>query len=385
MINMLNLSSNRSLLRRKATFFTYAGAWLSVCLVLVAISTRTAIGDDQGEIAHSRRNAIVKAVERVGPAVVTVAVMQTRIVREIDPFFGEIWGSFGFLGRRRKLQIPGLGSGVIFDQRGYILTNEHVIEAAEKIVVTLPDGRQFPGKVLGADHQLDIAILQISGADLPVAELGDSDSLMLGEWVIAVGNPFGFLINEPQPSVSVGVVSALDRSFVQGERDGRLYKGMTQTDAAINPGNSGGPLVNAAGEIVGVNTFIFSKTGGYQGISFAISISEANWAIAEILKYGGVRKVDLGFWVGDLTPWIVQELGAAVNEGVVVEAEDRSSPAWKAGLRPGDIILEVNGEAISNKDDTQLVLGTMPVGTVVTMVVDRAGEEKTITFTPEAK
>jgi serine protease Do len=385
MINMMTLSSNRSLLRRNATFLPYAGAWLSVCLVLVAISAHTAMGDDQGEIAESRRNAIVRAVERVGPTVVTVAVMQTRIVREIDPFLGEFWGPFGFYGRRRKLRIPGLGSGVIFDQRGYILTNEHVIENAEKIVVTLPDGRQFPGKLLGADHQLDIAVLQISAEDLPVAELGDSDSLMLGEWVIAVGNPFGFLINEPQPSVSVGVVSALDRSFVHGERDGRLYKGMIQTDAAINPGNSGGPLVNAAGEIVGVNTFIFSKTGGYQGISFAISISEVNWAIAEIVKYGGVRKVDLRFWVGDLTPWLVQELGAAVKEGVVVEAEDRGSPAWKAGLRPGDIIVEVNGEAISNKDDTELVFGTMPVGTVVTMAVDRAGEEKTITFTPEAK
>ncbi len=217
----------------------------------------------------SRQNAITNAVRLVEPAVVSVNVIKTELVRARSPFG---FGFFDFFGYPMQRQVQSIGSGVIYDAKGYIITNAHVVSGATQIKVVLPDKREFDAGIVGIDQIHDIAKLKISGNRLPVAKLGDSSDLIIGEWSIALGNPYGFLMNDSKPSVSVGVISALNRSFAPRE-DRHDYKAMIQTDAAVNPGNSGGPLVNINGEVIGINTFIFSENGGNIGIGFAIPIN----------------------------------------------------------------------------------------------------------------
>lgn len=217
----------------------------------------------------SRENAITNAVRLVEPAVVSVNVIKTEVVRARSPFG---FGFFDFFGYPMQRQVQSIGSGVIYDEEGYIITNAHVVSGATQIKVVLPDKREFDAGIVGIDQIHDIAKLKISGNKLPVAKLGDSKNLIIGEWSIALGNPYGFLMNDSKPSVSVGVISALNRSFAPRE-DRHNYKAMIQTDAAVNPGNSGGPLVNINGEVIGINTFIFSENGGNIGIGFAIPIN----------------------------------------------------------------------------------------------------------------
>ncbi len=215
----------------------------------------------------TRENAITKAVRMVEPAVVSVNVMKTELVRTRSPFG---FGFFDFFGDQlMQRQVQSIGSGVIYDPEGYIITNAHVVSGATQIKVVLPDKREFDAGIIGIDQIHDIAKLKITGHKLPYAKLGDSKNLIIGEWSIALGNPYGFLMNDSKPSVSVGVISAINRSFAP-RADKHVYRSMIQTDAAVNPGNSGGPLVNINGEVIGINTFIFSENGGNIGIGFAI-------------------------------------------------------------------------------------------------------------------
>lgn len=231
------------------------------------------------ETSQQRTNAIVVAAERVNRSVVSITVVQTRVVAASpfrspfsDDFFRDFFGDF-LPERYYQQQIRSLGTGLIISADGDIVTNEHVISNATQINITLPDGRQYEGRVVAVDTGHDLALLKIEGTDLPFAELGDSDDLMIGEWVIAFGNPFGFLLEDTRPTVTVGVVSALNRS-IKSTRADRVYKNMIQTDAAINPGNSGGPLVNILGQVIGLNTAIFTSGGGSEGIGFARPINE---------------------------------------------------------------------------------------------------------------
>lgn len=225
-----------------------------------------------------RANAITGAVRAVEPAVVSINVVKTEIVRGGNPF-GGFFDFFGFGPMQRQVQ--SIGSGVIYDPSGFIVTNAHVVDGATQIKVVLPDKREFDARIVGSDTERDIAKLKIEGANLPHAKLGKSSDIIIGEWSIAVGNPYGFLMNDSNPSVSVGVISAVNRSFAP-RNDRRSYRNMIQTDTAINPGNSGGPLVNIKGEIIGINTFILSENGGNIGIGFAIPIDAVKATLGKI-------------------------------------------------------------------------------------------------------
>ncbi|MCB5270892.1 MAG: trypsin-like peptidase domain-containing protein [Candidatus Cloacimonetes bacterium] len=219
----------------------------------------------------SRQNAITRAVAEIAPAVVSVNVIKTEIVRGRIPSNFGFFGFFDFFGPVQR-QVQSIGSGVIYDPQGYIITNAHVVNGATEIKVVLPDQREFTAELIGIDAVHDIAKLRIRSNQLPHARLGNSNNLMVGEWSIALGNPYGYLMNDAKPSVTVGVISALGRNISQ-DQGGSEYLNMIQTDTAINQGNSGGPLVNIHGEVIGINTFIFSETGGSIGLGFAIPIN----------------------------------------------------------------------------------------------------------------
>jgi serine protease Do len=349
-----------------------------------AMGARTA--DAQG-IGSSRRSAIVTAAQRVSPAVVSVSVTATRVVRA-DPFQGmfrdEFFDRF-FPPTEYRERVSGLGSGVIVDRSGLVLSNEHVVRNAEEIAVTLPDGRQFPARLLGASAIYDLSVLRIQGERLPVAPLGRSDDLMVGEWAIAIGNPFGYLLNDPQPSVSAGVISATHRDVKSSATETGVYKDMIQTDASINPGNSGGPLVNGDGEVIGINTFIFTQSGGSIGLGFAIPIDMARRVMDEVVRYGRVRMAYPGMSLQPLTPALARRLGFADASGWVVSNVDAGGPAARAGVRVGDRVRKVNGRVINTLDDVQRSIYGAGVGDRITLVVEREGKTLTHSFLlPEA-
>jgi len=344
------------------------------------------------QITASRRNALVRAAERAMPAVVSISVTRTRIVRE-NPFLSffpdEFFERF-YPGAESREDVPGLGSGVIVGADGALLTNEHVVRGAEEIRVTLPDGRTFPAVVLGGSPVYDLAVLKVDagGAKLPVAKLAANDDLIVGEWAIAIGNPFGFLLNDPQPSITVGVVSATRRDIKGGVAEGGIYKNMIQTDAAINPGNSGGPLVNGLGEVIGINTFIFTRGGGSLGMGFAIPIGTAKRILEEIRKYGRIRLAWSGLQVQPVTPYLAARLSIAKPGGLVVSRVEPKSPAAGAGVRVGDIIYRVNGEAVNTAEDAQRSIFGAGVGDRVRLELERQGHAEDVVITlaehPEA-
>jgi serine protease Do len=292
--------------------------------------------------------------------------------------------------RRRFWQrVQGLGSGVIVDSKGMVLTNYHVVKGAQVIKITLPDGREFGADYIGGTELYDLAVLkmQTGGDAVPSAPLGDSDDLLIGEWVIAIGNPFGYLLDDTQPTVTVGVISAKSRD-VQVET-GRItiYKDMIQTDAAINPGNSGGPLVNALGEVIGVNTFILSRSGGSQGIGFAIPMNTVRRVMSEIEKYGMVREVWVGVHVQEIPSRLAESLELETTAGVIVANVDKGSPADKAGIRRGDVIRRIGSDVIIDFDDAKRALYGMMAGDVVEVLIQRgnASPEKTTLHLVERK
>jgi serine protease Do len=340
---------------------------------------------DPGTVSRSRRTAIVTAAERVSPAVVTVSVMATRLVRADPfgaPFRDEFFERF-FPPSLYKERVPGMGSGVIVDASGVVLTNSHVVRNADEIRVNLPDGRHFTAKLLGDSPVYDLAVLQIPAERLPVAPLGDSDGLVVGEWAIAIGNPFGYLLEDPQPTVTAGVVSATRRDIKAEATPSGMYKNMIQTDASINPGNSGGALVNADGEVIGINTFIFTSTGGSIGLGFAIPINLAKRVLAEVRRFGRVRIAWPGMTVQPVTDGLAQRLGWSTSGGLVVSGVDANGPAERAGVKIQDRIRKVNGRVTNSVEDAQSSIYGAQVGDRLALEVERDGKLRTLTLTLE--
>ena len=288
------------------------------------------------EIAGTRRTAITTAVDRVAPSVVTVQT--ERIERSGGDMFDL------FFGRQQQRAVPGLGSGFIVRDDGVIVTNEHVVAGASRISVALRDGSTYPAELVGADEPNDLAVIRIQGREFPVAPLGTSRGLLMGEWAVAIGNPLGFLIGNTEPSVTAGVVSGVGRNLAATPQGAGVYVDMIQTDASINPGNSGGPLVNALGEVIGVNTAIFSPTGGSIGVGFAIPIDRARRVVEDLLAHGQIRRP----WDGinlRISPPGSREI---LTAGAVVQSVVPESPAARAGIRPGDVVVRSRGRVIRN-------------------------------------
>lgn len=357
-----------------------------VCAVLLCFPSAI---NAQENVAASRRNAIVTAIEKVAASVVTINVVGYERVQTADPFFDNFMGLFDFapgMTRTKKKAVEGIGTGFVFDQQGHILTNYHVLQNADHFSsVTLADGRNLDVEVVGTDERTDIAVLKAkTDTPLPYAVLGNSDDLYIGEWVIAIGNPFGSMITDPQPSVSVGVVSANHRRVKREVGGGdRLYQDMIQTDAAINPGNSGGPLVNAEGVVVGINTMLFSQSGGYQGIGFAIPSNRARKVAQEIIQFGRRRNPWFGFHgkaVEEMNAYSLRELQIQSRSGVVVTEILKISPAYIAGLQLGDVIEEVNGYPVQYPQDIDFINWDLFCGDSVRLSIDRQGIKKEVRF-----
>jgi serine protease Do len=311
----------------------------------------------QDDISASRQNAIVRAAQQVGSAVVSISVVQVRIVREQpffspfgDDYFDEFWKRF-FRPREYKQNVYSIGSGFIINSQGYILTNAHVVRGADQLKVTLTSGDEYEGEVAGLDEVSDLAVVKIQAKDLPYAPLGDSDDLIIGEWAIAIGNPFGYLLDDPNPTVTVGVISAVNRDIKRESGQVQIYRKMIQTDAAINQGNSGGPLVNASGDVIGINTFIFTTSRGSEGIGFAIPINRAKTLLSDLIQYGRIIPVWIGLRVQEVNPILAQSLDLDEAEGVIVSGVEEDSPAEKAGFKVKDVILEVDHQRIRSLSD----------------------------------
>lgn len=319
--------------------FTLAFILLSSCspaapAAEAEIHQREALPPQRPALEASRTTAIVIAAERVAPAVVSVNVIRRQQQVTRSPF------DFFFVPRRYDRLVEGFGSGFIISEDGIIITNQHVTEGAEQIVVTTRDGVDYTATLLGEDPLTDIAVLQVVASGLPVAPIGTSRDLMIGEWVVAFGNPYAYLLGNTEPTVTAGVVSATGRNLLPSRNQLGVYVGMIQTDAAINPGNSGGPLTNALGEVVGVNTSIFSNTGESVGIGFAIPVERALRVAAELGEHGSVRRAWLGLSVAsseDLREW--KQLG-----GIRITDVAPGGPAHDRGLRNGDILLVAGGK-----------------------------------------
>ncbi len=322
-------------------------------------------------IAASRRTALTTAVERVAPSVVTV---QTETVERVPADFFELFNG-ELSGERRS---AGIGSGFIVRADGVIVTNAHVIGGASKVSVAMRDGATYEAKVLGVDETNDLAVVKIAATRLPVAPLGTSSDLLVGEWSIAIGNPFGFVLGNTEPSVSVGVISAVGRNLAGRGDGGGVYVDMIQTDAAINPGNSGGPLVNAMGEVVGVNSSIYSPSGGSVGLGFAIPIDRTKRIVEDLLEHGSVRQP----WVGlRLQPSQARSAREAASAGAIVGRVVPGSPAERAGIRVGDQIVRAATRAVRNPFDWEARLLDVRVGEIIPMVVRRGGREINATVT----
>ncbi len=340
-------------------------------------------------ISSGRRNAIVTATEKAAPAVVSIASRYTRVVQR-HPFRSSVareWlEQFFGMPETYQKQYSSLGSGVIIHEDGYVLTNEHVVHNADVIEVTLQNGETREGHIVGSAPDYDIALVKIDGAGYSKVGLGDSDSLMVGEWAIAIGSPFGQLLRDTQPTVTVGVISALHRDVKGGGNDQRVFKDMIQTDAAINPGNSGGPLLDSRGDLIGINTFIFSAGGGGSlGMGFAIPINRGKWVLEEIQKYGRVRKVWVGITVREVTPEFATALDLEAKEGLLIREIQLESPADKAGLKPGDLITSVNGVGVSTTRDANRTIFGLKVGDRLTFDIMREGDIKQVTLVLEER
>ena len=321
---------------------------------------------DSGATA-SRRTVLVDAVQAVAPAVVSINVTaRQRIAPQ------SAWDLF-FIPQGTERTVQSFGTGILIRPDGLILTNQHVVAGAQQIVVTLADGRNIPGRVLGEDPLTDIAVVKIDGTNFPVAKLGRSTDLMIGEWGVALGNPYVYMLGNSTPTVTVGVVSATGRNILPSNDQPGLYLDMIQTDAAINPGNSGGPLANALGEVVGVNSSIFSSSGGSIGLGFAIPIERAVRIADEIVRTGSVRRAWTGLDVsgpGDVGDW-------RTAGGVRITSVTPSGPADRAGLRAGDVLVRANDRDLRNYLDWEAVKLDLHVGDALEVVTQSGGRRTT--------
>jgi serine protease Do len=330
------------------------------------------------ESLYRESKARAAIVKRIGSAVVHIAVEKTvksgSKEDQPDPFDEEYFRRF--FGPRlppgREFKQRALGSGTIVDSKnGYILTNNHVVADSDKLSVKLPDGRTFDAKVVGTDPATDLAVIKIEGKDLPQGKLGNSDEMEVGESVIAIGNPFGL-----EQTVTLGIVSAKGRSSVGLT----AYEDFIQTDASINPGNSGGPLMNLKGEVVGVNTAIFSRSGGNMGIGFSIPINQARSVMDSLIKFGKVTRGFLGVVIQDITPDIGSALGVPAGEGVLVANVGPNTPAGKSGVKQSDIIVTFNGKPVKSVNALRNSVASIAPGTAVPAEVLREGKRMKLTI-----
>ncbi|MBD2186394.1 trypsin-like peptidase domain-containing protein [Planktothrix sp. FACHB-1355] len=394
-MSLANFSGNKSAIYRLLLVMAAGVSFLGGCSQLPSASSSqqpiAPIAPTQSDVDTTTSRAlpikddtdtnfVVAAVDKVGPAVVRIDSART-VRRQIpeeynDPFFRRFFGGNAPVPPAERT-VRGTGSGFLINTQGQILTNAHVVNGADTVTVTLRDGRNFQGKVLGEDSLTDIAVVKINANSLPVVALGNSDSLRPGQWAIAIGNPLGL-----DKTVTVGVISATDRTSSQvGVPDKRI--GFIQTDAAINPGNSGGPLLNARGEVIGINTAII---GGAQGLGFAIPINTAQRIAEQLIAKGKVEHPFVGIQMATLTPEIKERIKNASNgninvdraQGVLVFRIVRNSPAEKAGLQAGDVIQKVDNQAVTTADKVQQIIETRKVGDSLRMDVQRNGEPKTV-------
>jgi serine protease DegQ len=330
-------------------------------------------GVPAGPMVDPERGVLTMAplLEGVTPGVVNIAV-RSRVERPAnplldDPFFRRF---FDLPAAPPQRDVLSAGSGVIVDGgRGYVLTNSHVVANAQAIQVTLKDGRTYPARLIGGDPATDIALLEIDAQDLTAVPLGDSDGLEVGDLVIAIGNPFGL-----GQTVTSGIVSALGRGGLGIEG----YEDFIQTDASVNPGNSGGALVNSRGELIGINTAILGPAGGNIGIGFAVPVNMARAVMAQLIEHGEVRRGRLGIRMQDLTPALASAMDLELRGGAVIAEVEPGSPAAQAGLRPGDVIVGVNDEPILDAGDLRNLVGIMPAGTGLDVVLHSAGRERSV-------
>jgi serine protease Do len=321
-------------------------------------------------VSAARRTPIVVVAHNVLPAVVNIQTESTIRRREVDPFF-DPFGMFG--GRDRTYTSQALGSGFVWSSDGIIVTNNHVVEGASRITVNFQDGTQLPAKLIGVDPDSDVAVLRVEAKGLAAAPVGASADLMIGESVIAVGNPFGL-----SGSVTTGVVSALGRS-VPSKEEGRTFTDFIQTDASINPGNSGGPLLNIEGKVVGINTAIYANA---QGIGFAIPVDRARKVIQDLLRYGQVHGAWIGAVTATLTPEEAKRIGTRVSRGALVSRVFGGSPAQAAGLKAGDVITTVGGKAVDSREAFSTYTSTIASGQPLDLTIAREGATRTLAVRP---
>lgn len=335
-------------------------------------------------IRESRQTAITRAVDVATPAVVSVNVIEIRQVQVRDPFAGDPFFEY-FFGRRepeiRERRIQGLGSGFVISPDGYIVTNDHVAGNATLITVSFPDGMELEARLVGTDPDSDLALLKVEPEEtLPYLTFTDDEAVFVGEWAIALGNPFG-LFEAAEPTVTVGVVSAMGRDFMP-DRSGRVFRDMIQTDAAINRGNSGGPLVNALGEVIGVNTFIYSPSGGTVGLGFAVPAWRARRIVEELQTTGTVaRPAPPGLTVRPLNARVAQSLGLDVSQGLLVTSVEVDSPAETAGLQPYDVIVSIGGQRVADAGSAGALLRSFLPGEIVSVSFIRDGERRNTDMT----
>ena len=371
--------------RNKVRDFVFVVTPLVVTLGL----TSFVLAQPYSKAAEELSDAFAAAAKEAMPAVVSIKVEKTIVTSQLSPNqqLNDPFGLFGndflrqFFGNQipQQLQMPrkyieeGQGSGFIISRDGYILTNNHVVGNVDKITVELKDGRKFThAKVIGTDPGTEVALIKIEGDDFPVLPMGDSNNLEIGDWVIAIGNPFGL-----SETVTVGVVSAVGRSNVHIA----AYEDFIQTDAAINPGNSGGPLINLKGQAIGINTAIYSESGGYMGIGFAIPINMARHIEQQLKEYGKVIRGYLGIYGQDVTPDIAELLQLKSSQGIIITGVEKGSPADKAGLESRDVLLEMNGKKIESYDSFRNDIAVLKPGSDLKLLVLQNGETHTITVT----
>lgn len=334
------------------------------CIMVLAGGALAGVGDVTALRETGR--AFSAIARETTPAVVSIRAEQTvtQAIPESNPFEFFFGPGFRSPGRPSPRHQQSQGSGFIISEDGYILTNSHVVDEASSIVVTLTDGREFEAEPIGTDPETEVALIKIDGADLPVAMLGDSDAIEVGEWAIAIGNPFGL-----QATVTSGIISATGRDRV-GITD---FENFIQTDAAINPGNSGGPLLNIDGEVIGINTAIFTRSGGYMGIGFAIPINMAMDIKDALVKDGRVQRSLIGIFLQELTPDLAEAFALDHTEGIVIAEVGADTAGEEAGLQGGDVIVELNGEAPGTIAQFRRRIAALRPGTEITLTVVRDG------------
>jgi len=344
-----------------------------------ALVTQASIEPGLGDAMVRGLPDFTQLVERYGPAVVNVEVVEKlqpaqggiQGLQPNDPFY-DFFKRFGIPPPERGNQPParGAGSGFILSPDGYILTNTHVVADAETVTVRLTDRREFQAKVIGADERTDVAVIKISAGNLPTVRLGDPSRIKPGQWVVAIGSPFGF-----ENTVTAGIISATSRTL-QGENN---YVPFIQTDVAVNPGNSGGPLFNMAGEVIGINSQIFSRTGGFMGLSFAIPIDVARNVEEQLIRTGRVVRGRIGVTIQDLNAQLAESFGLDRPRGALVASVEKDGPAAHAGIQPGDVILGVGGRSIERYGELSSAIAAMKPGSDTTLEVWRGGKAQTLT------